>query len=46
MILWNLNYGSQFYIDSGDERAAYALLRGGADPLRPAFQLLEAAPKQ
>ncbi len=46
MILWNLDYATQDYIDARDERAAYALLRGGADPLRPAFQLLEAAPKQ
>jgi hypothetical protein len=46
MILWNLNYASQDYLDAQDPRAAYALLRGGADPLRPAFRLIEAAPKQ
>jgi hypothetical protein len=46
MILWNLDYATQDYINARDERAAYALLRGGADPLRPAFKLLEAAPKQ
>ncbi len=46
MILWNLNYSNQELIDAQDPRAAYALLRGGEDPLRPAFKLLEAAPKQ
>ena len=46
MILWNLNYASQDYIDVQDARAAYALLRGGESPLRPAFRLLEAAPKE
>ncbi len=46
MFLWNLNYASQDYVDAQDERAAYALLRGGDSPLRPAFQLIEAAPKQ
>jgi hypothetical protein len=46
MILWNLNYASQFYIDTQDGRAAYALLRGGENPLRPAFILIEAAPKR
>ncbi len=46
MILWNLNYSNQELIDSRDPRAAYALLRGGEDPLRPAFKLIEAAPKR
>jgi hypothetical protein len=46
MILWNLDFSSQDYIDQRDPRAAYALLRGGVDPLRPAFNLLENAPKQ
>jgi hypothetical protein len=46
MILWNLDFSSQDYIDQRDPRAAYALLRGGVDPLRPAFLLLENAPKQ
>ncbi len=46
MILWNLNYSNQELIDARDPRAAYALLRGGEDPLRPAFLLIEAAPKR
>ncbi len=46
MMLWNLNYGNQSAIDQSDPQAAYALLRGGVDPLRPAFNLIEAAPKQ
>jgi hypothetical protein len=46
MILWNLNYAVQEYVDVQDERAAYALLRGGEDPLRPAFEWIELAPKQ
>lgn len=46
MILWNLNYSNQDLIDAQDARAAYALLRGGADPLRPAFLLIEQSPKQ
>jgi len=46
MIVWNLNYHSQELIDARDPVAAYALLRGGADPLRPAFLLLEQAPKR
>jgi hypothetical protein len=46
MILWNLNYSNQELIDISDPRAAYALLRGGSDPLRPAFKLIEQAPKQ
>lgn len=46
MILWNFDYSSQDYIDQSDPRAAYAMLRGGADPLRPTFHLLEAAPKR
>lgn len=46
MILWNLDYSHQDLIDARDPRAAYALLRGGVDPLRPAFKLLEAAPKR
>ncbi len=46
MILWNLNYSNPDYVDIGDERAAYAIIRpAGAEPLRPAFLLLEAAPK-
>jgi len=46
MILWNLNYSNQELIDARDPRAAYALLRGGEDPLRPAFVQIEAAPKR
>ena len=46
MILWNLNYGNQAAIDQSDPKAAYALLRGGVDPLRPTFNFIEAAPKQ
>ncbi len=46
MFLWNLNYSNQPLIDARDPRAAYALLRGGANPLRPAFLLIEQAPKQ
>ena len=46
MILWNLDYSNQDLIEVRDPRAAYALLRGGVDPLRPAFKLLEAAPKR
>lgn len=48
MVLWNLNYIQQPYVDASDERSAYAILRpekSGPDPLRPAFQRLEAAPK-
>jgi polysaccharide biosynthesis protein PslG len=46
LILWNLNYSNQELIDVGDPRAAYALLRGGDDPLRPAFRMIEAAQKR
>ena len=46
MILWNLDYSNQDLIEMRDPRAAYALLRGGVDPLRPAFKLLEAVPKR
>ncbi|MBI5957383.1 MAG: hypothetical protein HY866_01520 [Chloroflexi bacterium] len=46
MVLWNMDYSNQNYIDAGDAHAAYALLRGGVDPLRPAFLLIEQAPKQ
>ena len=47
MILWNLNYSNPDYVDIGDERAAYAIVRPpGAEPLRPAFVQLESAPKQ
>lgn len=46
MILWNLDYSAQSYIDGRDPQAAYALLRGGTDPLRPAFNLIEMAPKR
>ncbi|NDJ76084.1 MAG: glycoside hydrolase family 5 protein [Chloroflexi bacterium] len=48
MILWNLNFSNTDYVVQMDERSAYAILRNdqATDPLRPAFQLLEAAPKQ
>jgi hypothetical protein len=46
MVLWNLDYSNQNYIDARDAHAAYALLRGGIDPLRPAFLLIEQAPKR
>ncbi len=46
MILWSLNYYNPILVAQSDPRPAYSLLRGGADPLRPAFKLLEAAPKQ
>jgi hypothetical protein len=46
MILWNLDYSAQAYIDGRNAQAGYALLRGGADPLRPAFNLIEQAPKR
>lgn len=46
MILWSLNYYNPILVEQGDPRPAYSLLRGGEDPLRPAFKLLEAAPKQ
>ena len=46
MILWSLNYYNPILVEQSDPRPAYSLLRGGDDPLRPAFKLLEAAPKQ
>ena len=46
MIVWSLNYYNPTLVEQGDPRPAYSLLRGGVDPLRPAFKLLEAAPKQ
>jgi len=45
MMLWNLNFGGQKFIDLQDPQASYSLLKPGVDPLRPAFKLLEAAPK-
>ena len=46
MMLWNLDYAHQDYVDAADPRAAYSLLRGGVNPLRPAFELLEQSPKE
>ena len=48
MILWNLNFSNTDYVVQRDERAGYAILRNGeaSDPLRPAFLLLESAPKR
>mgnify|MGYP001322867055 FL=1 len=46
MFLWNLNFSASESIEQGDPQAAYALLLPNVtDPLRPAFKLLEAAPK-
>ncbi len=46
MIVWSLNYYNSTLVEKSDPRPAYSLLRGGDDPLRPAFKALEAAPKQ
>jgi polysaccharide biosynthesis protein PslG len=48
MFLWNMNFSNTELVVQQDERAAYAILRNDAasDPLRPAFRLLERAPKQ
>lgn len=46
MFLWNLNFSASESILEADPQAAYALLVPNVtDPLRPAFKLLEAAPK-
>lgn len=46
MFLWNLNFSAPESILAADPQAAYALLLPNVtDPLRPAFKLLEAAPK-
>jgi len=46
MILWNLNFAGQEYVDQQNPQSAYALLRSTVNPLRIAFLMLEAAPKQ
>ena len=45
MFLWNLNFASTQNVESADPRAGYAILGNMADPRRPAFILLEHAPK-
>lgn len=46
MFLWNLNFSASESIEQADPQSAYALLVPNVtDPLRPAFKLLEAAPK-
>lgn len=46
MVLWNLNFSAAQHVMEGNPQASYALLIPNVvDPLRPAFKLLEAAPK-
>jgi len=46
MVLWNLNFSASQHVIEGNPQASYALLIPNVvDPLRPAFKLLEAAPK-
>jgi hypothetical protein len=45
MFLWNLNFASTQNVERQDPRAGYAILGNMADPRRPAFILLEHAPK-
>ncbi|MBN1678952.1 MAG: cellulase family glycosylhydrolase, partial [Anaerolineae bacterium] len=44
MVLWNLNFASDYYVDNQDPRAGYSLLGTGPNPLRFAYTVLQHVP--
>jgi hypothetical protein len=45
MILWNLNFAGPAFVELQDPRSAYAILGNTFDPRRPAYILIQLAPK-